>query len=334
MYSKTFFVNTGFDLNLGGITNIPKALQNTISEIVLHWIIAGNSGDNLISDLELDKEYYQYLDSHSISHAYIQKHSTPDPKMQFECFGWDQEARALAANYSTPSSPPPSLSSVIKVNSKQFSSILQQKLTGNSSFVVTEIPQLQEAPFQVPWMLKSIHGNSATGNKIVSSIKESPIAWIKNQLKTHGELLIEPFDTRICDFGSTFELTPKGEILNPDYYELINTKNGTFKGIQNVTKPKLLELQKKISPAHTLIAKELHKSEYFGPVNLDSYEYRNGKTLEFRPIVEINARQSMSRIFLSIQNKIPSSTHILWEFFHFKHFNIPYQLDHFLEKTR
>jgi uncharacterized ferritin-like protein (DUF455 family) len=153
------------------------------------------------------------------------------------------------------------------------------------------------------------------------AILESHRRWIVNAVRNGQPLVVEPWLERELDFSVQLEMT--GERLKLcGYTTLINDAKGQFQG--NAALP---GHQKKI-PAnlialfpdppdiaqrlHALYAdifamleRELRRANYFGPVGIDAFAYRNtqGK-IRLKPVVEINLRYTMGRLTVELMKQV------------------------------
>ncbi len=145
--------------------------------------------------------------------------------------------------------------------------------------------------------------------------------WIANAVGNGRQLVVEPWLERMLDFSVQLEMAEDGLKLC-GYTGLLNDAKGQFQG--NVALP---GHQKKI-PANLialfseppdiaqrlhalyadifkLLETELRRANYFGPVGIDAFAYRDAdRKVRLKPIVEINPRYTMGRVTVELMKHV------------------------------
>jgi hypothetical protein len=199
-------------------------------------------------------------------------------------------------NYNYPELP------VIKnVNSKRYSYELRKsfdidigsKLAESTEELITFGTAMLKEGNQV--IIKDMFGVSGKGNLLVNGegMLNRLVKYIKNQEEKGKkvEFLLEPFLQKELDFTCIAFIEPDGtfRLLDIQYMQA----NGfAYSGTCELTK----ELKDKIFESNYIhiveqAGKELYKAGYHGDVCIDSMLLKSGA---FVPIVEINARKSMT----------------------------------------
>lgn len=206
----------------------------------------------------------------------------------------------------------PSLEVTKKVNSKIFSTFLAQDchadlgghiIDSSEDLRIFGLKMLERTPI----LIKDPFGVSGKGNILIE--KEHTLNHIcrylnkQESLGKETQFLIEPFVARKVDFSSQFIINEDGS------YDLMavqqmNNKGFSFSGIQGVL-PSFYEMLEKKGYFHIVnkVAGKLFDEGYFGPVCLDSMILEDGSMI---PIVEINARKSMSFLNLRVTRYLAS----------------------------
>ncbi|MBB3108132.1 hypothetical protein FHS18_000160 [Paenibacillus phyllosphaerae] len=192
---------------------------------------------------------------------------------------------------------------VARVNSKVYAMELRNRLElPNPAVVARSADELEEAGTAMleagPVLIKDPLGVSGKGNLLVESLDRlSRIAQLlKTQEQNKGSathFIVEPLLEKETDFSIQLEIMQDGT------YECLSVNrvvNNGFAYAETVTADaRLLEEIRSKGYYDTVsrIASQLHGDRYFGYVSLDSMLLRGGALF---PIVEINARMSMSLI--------------------------------------
>jgi hypothetical protein len=196
----------------------------------------------------------------------------------------------------------PDLSVIRQVNSKLYSTRLKEKLgIDRNSRVVHSHAELKSAALELlasgPLLIKDTFGVSGKGNLLVASehVLQRITTYIASQEQQGKAVLfiIEPLLDKKEDFSCQFHIAPDGsfewisvqQVMNNDF-AYIGSISATPKLLEKLTQTGYFELMKRV-------AEELYTDGYHGHVCVDSMLLQDGSMI---PIVEINARKSMSLI--------------------------------------
>lgn len=196
----------------------------------------------------------------------------------------------------------PNLDTVRKVNSKLYSVELNKQLSGNGySSVVYSHEELLEVGkeylHQSPLIIKDEYGVSGKGNLLVNSeaILQRVASYIGNQEEKgkYVRFIIEPFLDKESDFSCQFHIDPKGLYSFISVQRLIN-QNFAYLGSFTADRT-FIEMLHEAGYFDQMkqVARELYSTGYHGHVCVDSMVLKKGQIV---PIVEVNARSSMSLI--------------------------------------
>jgi hypothetical protein len=240
----------------------------------------------------------------------------PDLKRTFTAFGWNPEAAELNQNYSHPS-PHPKLEIVARVNSREFTLLLEQELFPENRVepesvfcrTVDELTRWLETASAKRWVAKGNHGHAGIGQHRFSLPDEKQLASpvLTRILETQGGLVLEPEHRINVEFGCLFYLQGNGTLSGLKSHRLLSYSGGGFAG--SLLTPNDAEFSKwesKIGTAARQIGSKLHQEGYFGPVGIDMYAWQDRDELLFRSLVDLNARCSMAYPVHGLAQRFPN----------------------------
>ncbi|MEI7024452.1 hypothetical protein [Paenibacillus sp. y28] len=194
----------------------------------------------------------------------------------------------------------PSLEIMRQVNSKLYSTQLKDTLgIPNISSIVTSMEELEEVGNRLiaggPFLIKDTFGVSGKGNLLIQtpSMLQRMLSYLRGQVTSGKELLfiLEPLLDKRTDFSCQFYIGMNGSFHVLSVQQVLNT---AFAYLGSVTASGELLEQLEAGGYFEIMrqtARQLHNSGYFGHVCVDSMLLADG---EIVPLVEINARKSMS----------------------------------------
>lgn len=189
-----------------------------------------------------------------------------------------------------------------RVNTKTYSAAMRERVgLANIAQVVESMDGLVTAGEslleQGPFLIKDEYGVSGKGNQLVDS--ERVLRRIAGYLESSRNqdkrvrFVLEPLLDRETDFSCQFHIDPEGRVSILSVQQLVN--QGFAFGESHSPEPFLLEKLDREGYWETMhsIGRELYTDGYYGDVCVDSMLLRDGS---LAPLVEINARKSMSLI--------------------------------------
>jgi hypothetical protein len=200
----------------------------------------------------------------------------------------------------------------VDVNSKAYSFENSPKLPGSS--LLKNFAEIESwiAKGSKKKVLKSCFGVAARGNFIVDNSLEKNkgqlLSFLEEQWEKGYPVIGEPWVKRVLDFSTQWEITPEKEVNYLGATQMINNKKGqyleTIAGPEKIIFPdNILALEKHKEEAFKLLKMISHEG-YFGNIGVDAMLYvsaEDGKTICLHPIVEVNARQTMSFVAMRFQ---------------------------------
>ncbi len=300
-----------------------------MDELMFVFCDSGGCYDTLVTRFEMDKEQKQYLDTigfHFQAHPLIENYglleearkknscrlllesgNIPDSirknnkKPEYVPFSVMEESEAVSRKFNLDFDNP-SIDVIKKVNSKVYSFYLNREMGRvNDCHIVYSSEEFRQKGEQIlsnsSFLIKDTLGVSGKGNLLISSLSvlKHIADYLSMQEKKGKQVLfiIEPFLQKDFDFSCQFFIDKNGQADIISLQRLRN-KNFTYEG-SFTAEDELLDLLegrgyfKVIKDA----AKQLYADGYYGHVCIDSMILKTGHIV---PIIEINARRSMSLI--------------------------------------
>ncbi|QUL53164.1 hypothetical protein KDC22_22455 [Paenibacillus tritici] len=196
----------------------------------------------------------------------------------------------------------PDEETVRAVNTKTYSAAMRDRLQlPNIAHVVRSMEELLQSGAALlekgAFLIKDEYGVSGKGNQLVDSERMlRRMAGYLESSRNQGKrirFVLEPLLDRETDFSCQFHIDSEGRISILSVQQLVN--QGFAFGESHSPGPSLLEKLDREGYWETMhsIGRELYADGYYGDVCVDSMVLRDGS---LEPLVEINARKSMSLI--------------------------------------
>ncbi|MEI2281878.1 hypothetical protein [Paenibacillus polysaccharolyticus] len=220
----------------------------------------------------------------------------------------------------------PAVETVQTVNSKLYSTELNRRLGlqcdsqtvySHEELLSSGLALLKQGPF----LIKDEFGVSGKGNLLIESeaILQRVTSYLADQCRKGRTVrfIIEPFLLKELDFSCQFHIDPDGTYRHVSVQQVVNHKFA-YQGSYTADDRLLHRLHEaEYFDVMKLVARELYQSGYHGDVCVDSMLLRDGLIV---PIVEVNARKSMSLIkhyvdrYLEKHDTAGSMTHATLQF--------------------
>ncbi len=178
-----------------------------------------------------------------------------------------------------------------QINSKVFSFTQSPKLPGAELLMTPQDVKAWIEKTPDPKILKTPFGTAGNGH-LQPNVKRLYIC----------PLIGEPWVERILDFSTQWN---EGQLLGVTLFE--NEPNGTYKGTFQGT-VESWALEEHLAIAQPLV-KKIEQLGYSGPLGIDAFIYLWQGKKRLHPIVEINARKTMSWVALQMPTKQLFYTH-------------------------
>lgn len=196
-----------------------------------------------------------------------------------------------------------------QVNSKTYS-FLYRSL--DEAALLSDERDLKDWLKQVPGkkVLKTCFGLSGKGNRIIDGDTpfKSLIAFCLREWKEGRPVIAEPWVDRCFDFSTQWFLSSEGssQLIGSTVFETnpSGTYLGTLAGSEEILFGDFLPFLQAHKEAVQPILKDLACKGFFGYLGIDALLYRSkDQKVCLYPVVEINARQTMSLVALRMQRK-------------------------------
>ena len=297
--SHIYYLNSDFDLSLRSHPFVKPALVRQVCELSVQALIGANKADAAWVRADVPSDFTGYLTANGVPVPQLLRHPQIDPARRLRPFGWNQEAIEQNGRYLQPALHPP-LSVVRRVNSRSFACGLEADLfpddpRGTPVHSAAELGAfLARATAKSEWVIKAEHGNAGLANRRLSSthLSAADLRFVNLRLAQDSCLVIEPWLKRTCDRSMVFDVP--FDVARLRIHETVCGDGGALVG--SIFDP---ERQAAV-PWHTLadaserIAARLDNEGYFGPVCVDSFDWRDGGRTRLRSLVDLNARHAMT----------------------------------------
>ncbi|MGM1021801.1 MAG: hypothetical protein ACQEXV_14895 [Bacillota bacterium] len=196
----------------------------------------------------------------------------------------------------------PPLETIRKVNAKTYSSDLKRSLgLRHPGYIVTSFADVAEAGRKLlrdgSFLIKDDFGVSGKGNLHITSTQmlDRIVSYLRGQERKGKRVLflLEPFLEKEQDFSCQFTIGDNGSV---DILSVQCLANNQFAYRESLSPDKAFMERLEREGYFRLmqdVGKQLYQDGYYGDVCIDSMILRGGK---LEPIIEINARKSMSLI--------------------------------------
>lgn len=318
--SREFYLNADFDPSLRGAPSLLETSDPTyLHEMAWHFLFAAEAGDSLIVHRELPGDFLEYLDAKGLALPRRVLHPAFTPSSLFTPFGWNHHTEGLAARYDdVPAHPDPRIVRV--ANSRAFNLEVErewarleapgrlfQSLESLEAFLIT-------AQEPLGWVAKGNHGHAGTANRRVPSgpLSDADRALLAALFSGHVQVALEPWHERLMDMSVGFTVGKAGLIRDFRGHVLLNSRDGAFLGVKILPGRRPPEpWDQALEAAAEELGKALDALGYFGPVGVDAYIWNSPRGPRLRPLVDINARLSMSLPAHGLADRMPGKS-LVW----------------------
>lgn len=299
---SVYYLNGGFDLRLA--RDVPDRLARLVPEMTLWYLPAAAEHDAVITDERVPPAYMEYLAKSGLGQAQILSCTGEAKGSMGHPWGWDNHAAAVLRRVRAVLDHP-DLETVRRVNGRSFSYELAERLGcavpgATKCCTATQAAHALEAAGTWPRVVKPEHGNAGISFRIVNG-PEHRAAALKAAARVlesgHGPVFVEPWLERRGDISVRFDLGPDGALSGMRRARARVSPIGvSYAIVENDGDPLLDVHEKTLSGIAVEAGASLHAAGYWGPVNIDAMLARRGGAEQLFPLLEINARDSMSRI--------------------------------------
>ena len=134
--------------------------------------------------------------------------------------------------------------------------------------------------------------------------------WLRNTIAQQGSVMVEPFYSKVKDFGMEFEALPDGQIRYLGL-SLFDTRNGAYTGNIIASEEDKLDIISRYIPVSLIdfirakvtdALRAVISGHYAGPFGVDMMILSNpdGQGFSVHPCVEINLRRTMGHVAIEM----------------------------------
>jgi len=330
-----FYLNALFDQQLGGFDT--GKLARATAEMTILFSFMGGESDRVLLDVEMPDDFRNYLLSINVKPLQItngllnplegnikSRDEIPVP------WGWDQHTftklKMLGLNCYNPD-----LCIVKKVNSRQFHNLISDRFglgVPGSTFCDsydTFLGSMEKLEAFGDLVVKPSFGGSGYGFRIIKKGERKLCQKEIEALIKHGGMVIEPWCKRVYDFSSSITIQKNGYMSSIRHQRSFSNMHGVFIGIYMAPEDPVIEKYASVQEqAVRNAAQALFDQGYFGPAGFDSFAYIDNLGKErVAPVIEINARHSMSDVAHAVRNRYAPNKYCFFRLISKKRCSLP-----------
>jgi hypothetical protein len=328
--TRTHYLNAEFDLSLRARPRpFQPRLDRQVRELSAQALLGAEDGDAVLLRTEIAEEFIDHLATAGAAIPRVLAHPEIDPDSQLRPFGWSAEAIELNRLHRPPARhPPPSL--IARVNSRSFSLELERDLTPGgpagelvedrsalAAFLAAAVPGSE-------WIVKAEHGNSGLANRRLRApgLSAADGRFLSGLFAEDDRAVIEPWLQRERDGSVIFDAPFDPASLR--IHETIGTTDGALIGALFVADgSEESPWARELSRMAERVASRLTDEGYFGPVCVDAFSWRDGRSLRLRPLVDLNCRLSMSDPAYRLWRRVAADRSLYYRFFNRRKISLP-----------
>jgi len=319
----THYLNSDFDLSLR-----PRPRQVTqarlvrqVRELSVQGLLGAGPTDSVVVRADVPADFLDHLERCGVPVPVLLSHPQVDPAKHFRPFGWNAEAGELNCKHRRPMEHP-DLAVVRRVNSRSFALGLEQGIGANtpSGSVVDSREELESflsrARSPGGWVIKAEHGNAGLANRRLepSGLSSADLRFVEDRLAEDDHLVVEPWLSRDRDWCVVFDVPFDRSTLR--IHETVCTADGALIGALfdpdgDVAAPWFDELAVMAEG----VAARLVREDYFGPVCVDAFTWKDGGRSRLRACVDLNCRLSMSDAAYRLWRRLVPDRTFFYRFF-------------------
>ncbi len=320
-----YYLNALFDQHLGGYDT--GKLARAASEMTILFSFMGNHSDRVLLDVDFPDDFRNYLLSINVKSLQTTNGNKAEIPVSW---GWDEQSckkmKTLGLNCQNPN-----LSIIKKVNSRQFHNLISDRFSlgveGSTYCDSYEalLQGLKKLELFGDLVIKPSFGGSGYGFRIIKKGEKTFYQKDMEALVEHGGVVIEPWRKRVHDFSSSITIYKDGSMSSIRHQRSFSNMHGAFIGIFMAPCDPVIEKYKYIQEkAVRNAAQTLFEHGYFGPAGFDSFVYTDTDGKErVAPVIEINARHSMSDVAHAIRNRYTPQKWCFFRLMSKKRCNLP-----------
>ena len=160
-------------------------------------------------------------------------------------------------------------------------------------------------------VVKAPWSSSGRGVRFIDgALSDYHRGWLRNTIAQQGSVMVEPFYSKVKDFGMEFEALPDGQIRYLGL-SLFDTHNGAYTGNIIASEEDKLDIISRYIPISSIdfvrakvtdALRAVISGHYAGPFGVDMMILSNpdGQGFSVHPCVEINLRRTMGHVAIEM----------------------------------
>ena len=160
-------------------------------------------------------------------------------------------------------------------------------------------------------VVKAPWSSSGRGVRFIDgALSDYHRGWLRNTIAQQGSVMVEPFYSKVKDFGMEFEALPDGQIRYLGL-SLFDTRNGAYTGNIIASEEDKLDIISRYIPISSIdfvrakvtdALRAVISGHYAGPFGVDMMILSNpdGQGFSVHPCVEINLRRTMGHVAIEM----------------------------------
>ncbi len=306
---NAYYLNGDFDLRLAG--RPPDRLARLVPEMTLWYIPIAAPNDVVVVDEASPRAYRDYLTGLGLRLPRI-GHEADARGKQAHPWAWDTHAVRVLREAGA-AGDHPDLRAVRRVNGRSFAFELAERrgcaVPGASMCrTAAQAARALAAPGPWPRVIKPEYGNAGIGFRLVRGPADiaAAVDHARHLLESGNEpVFIEPWLDRRCDISVRFHLRRDGALTDMAYARArVSPAGVSYAIIESAADSPIDIFRDRLRSVATDVGGALHAAGYWGPANIDAMVARSGGAEELYPLLEVNARDSMSRIARDLAQRL------------------------------
>ena len=305
-----------------------RQLRTDLGHIPALW--AGTGDCVLVDDVTFAEKTFRRL-MHRPFNRFVEKQEIGRlPLKGIAPWGWDLALRAYLRRQGVDAALLPSdqqMADIRDLSHRRHAMELLRRLqqtgtTGESLFletpemVVRRLEQWPQMVIKAPW------SSSGRGVRFIdNAISDQQRGWIAHVIEQQGGVMVEPYYSKVKDFGMEFESDGEGRVTYSGL-SLFHTANGAYTGniladesskMEVITRYIPVDLVEKVKSVICHRLGLLYNHRYQGPLGVDMMIVARDDKRGFllHPCVEINLRRTMGHVALSIPPSPSGFPHVM-----------------------
>lgn len=332
--AETHYLNADFDL---GLRARPARLERPrlvrqVDELSVQALLGTVPGDAAMVRRSVPDAFLDHLTRCGLTRPDLLMERRPAPGSIFRPFGWSDEAMELNRAHDTPT-PHPNRAVIRRANSRSFGLELESSLSGDD--VVGQLVDgreplesiLGQVASGTEWVIKGEHGNAGLANRRVRAghLTASDRRFVDGLLAEDDRIVVEPWRDREVDWCMVFDVPFERDGWR--VHETRCTADGALVGALFEPRPSFSREQSdyrdRLVRIAEAVASRLATIGYFGPACVDAFSWRDGATMRLRPLVDLNARRSMSEPAYRFWQTTAPERSVYYRFFNRRKLSLP-----------